>query len=246
MIYVLVLAYNEQDNIGPLLTEIDHILKRQQEKFEIVVMDDGSLDQTSNIVKRLKKDLPVTLLEHSRNRGVAQAFYTGLSFICAQAKPEDCVITMEGDRTNSPDCLLPMIGLIKRGYDIVSASRYQPGGGYERFPLLRRILSRLANLLAKMVFRIPSIRDYTIFYKAYKANLLQAAFQYFQKEMIELQGFAANTEILLKVATRSPVKCAEVPLRYDYGLKKGTSKMRIFANIKEYFRLFKIVFFRKF
>jgi len=239
MIHIVVLAYNEAVALPGLLEKLNAVLSKQSEPFRILVVDDGSKDGTGDAARRSAEGLPVVVLRHAVNQGVAKAFDTGVRRAAGDAADADIIITMEGDGTNDPDCLPAMLDKFRQGFDVVCASRYAPGGAYRGFPLKRYVLSRGANALARLFFRVPGIRDYTLFYKGYRARLLKQALGRFGDRFIEGRGFAANAEILVKTCRNRALRCAEVPMIYRYDLKSGKSKMAIVKNLVEYLKLFK-------
>lgn len=238
MIYIVILAYNEASSLPGLILELNRILKTQQEIFQFVIVDDGSRDQTAQIAQSLAQELPLILLQHPINLGVAKAFDTGLRHVCEKSSAADFIVTLEGDKTNDPSCVPVMIQKLKEGSDVVCASRYQPGGAYVGFPWKRRLFSLGANTLARLFFRVPGVADYTIFFRAYRAPVLQRALRQYGTRFIECRGFASNAEILVKVVKAGAQKCSEIPTVYRYDLKPGKSKMRILENMKEYLLLF--------
>jgi dolichol-phosphate mannosyltransferase len=181
----------------------------------------------------------VILLQHPTNQGVAQAFDTGVRRAAADAAPTDFIFTMESDITNDPECLPPMIEKLRSDFDIVCASRYRSGGGYRGFPFSRHVLSMGANLFARLFFRIPQVRDYTLFFKGYRASLLQKTIATYGDQFIECRGFASNAEILVKTCRVNNARCVEIPTVYRYDLKQGKSKMAVGKNLVEYFKLFR-------
>lgn len=238
MIHLILLAYNEAAALPRLLEHLNEVLGRQNEPFRFLVVDDGSRDKTAEAAETLSTRLPMVLLRHPANQGVAQAFNTGIRRAAGDAKPEDIVITMEGDLTNDPGCIPAMLDKLKQGFDVVCASRYQPGGGYRGFPRRRHLLSLGANILARLFFRLPGVADYTLFFKGYRARVLQQAISDHGHRFIECRGFASNAEILVKACRASSARCAEVPTVYRYDLKAGKSKMAVGKNLLEYLKLF--------
>lgn len=238
MIHCLLLAYNEEGGIGPSLERLNELLRGAGEPFRLYVVDDGSKDRTAEVVREAAKALPVTLLQHRTNLGVARGFDTGLRHIAKAARPDDAIVTLEGDNTNDPEFLHDMLRLIRSGSDVVCASRYIRGGRYVGFPLKRRIFSFGANWLMRLAFPVDGVRDFTIFFRAYRARAIQAAILHYGDKFIERAGFTANAEILYKVNAASEIRASEVPLVYRYDRKKGGSKMKVGNNLKEYGRLF--------
>ncbi len=243
MIRIVILAYNEEFGLPGLAEALDGAL-RDGESYKILVVDDGSRDKTAEAARELAKRFPVELHQHPVNRGVAAAFHTGITAAVAASGPDDLVFTIEGDLTNDPRIIRRMAGRLRDGLDVVCASRYAPGGAYVGFPLKRRILSWGANLLARNFFRIEGVKDYTLFYRGYRASALKRALKVWGDRFIECRGFAANAEILVKVAASGPLRCGEVATVYRYDLKRGKSAMKVFRNLAEYGGLFFRTLFR--
>jgi dolichol-phosphate mannosyltransferase len=205
---------------------------------ELIVVDDGSTDGTTQVVQEMKTTMSLTLLRHDRNRGVAAAFDTGLRHAAAFSASADLVITMEGDGTSDPAVLGPLIDLLRAGRHVAIASRYAPGGLYEGFPIDRRIFSLGANLIMRWYCGLEGVKDYTIFYRGYQAELLQEAFRRYGDRFIEAHGFFSNIEMLVKLSRLRPLVAAETPHVYRYGKKRSQSKMRVWRNLSEYLKFF--------
>lgn len=236
MIFIIIPAYNEERNIGLLIPKIGAVLESISLEYKILVVNDGSNDGTYPKCIELSQKFPLEILTHPVNRGVGATFLTGFKTAASLAGSDDIVIIMEADSTNDHGCLQEMILRIKEGGDIVIASRYRKGGGYINFPLRRKISSLAANFLMGVFSPVEEVKDYTIFYRAYKARLLKKALGFWKDKFITYRGFVANEEVLLKLRRFNP-KIIEVPLVYDYGLKSGKSKMRLRKSFLELIRL---------
>lgn len=231
MVRLIIPAYNEAANLPQLVREIEDVIRGEPHRLYIV--NDGSRDETSSVLERLAAEAPITVLTHPVNCGVAAAFRTGFTAALAEAEENDAVVLMEGDGT-SPPALVPIfLSRIRAGADVVIASRYQPGGGYTRFPFKRLVLSRGANFIFRVLFSIPGVFDYTIFYRAYRVPPLRAAVHAHGERFIESTTFLANAEILLKLRPHLR-RVEEVPLEYDYGKKQGKTGMKIWKNLRSY------------
>ena len=103
-------------------------------------------------------------------------------------------------------------------------------------------LSRAANLMLRLFCRIRGVRDYTIFYRAYRAGPLRRALEAYGDRFTSVGGFACNAEMLLRLGPFIR-RVREVPFIYDYGVKKGASSMSIGGNLRSYFHLFRIQLF---
>lgn len=232
MVIIVLPAYNEADGIGELIERIEQSLARID--HHIVVVDDGSQDGTGQIVKALAARWPVTLVTHEVNRGAGQAIATGIQYACEQYRPDDMVVTMDADNTQSPDLILAMLEAAASGADIVIASRFVPGGGQAGVPWHRSLLSHGARWTFRILFPM-GIKDYTSFYRLYRISLLQQAMRLYTP-FLESRGFAAILELLLKLRPLYPV-IVQVPLFLRYDLKAGGSKMKIVKTLTEYARL---------
>lgn len=228
---LIIPCYNEARNLPALVPEIRRTLAGTP--YRLYAIEDGSRDGTGAVLKKLADRHPLTILTHSVNQGVAAAFRTGFTAALRDSADDDVVILMEGDGTSSPALLPQLVAHARAGADVVIASRYRPGGGYAHFPLKRLLLSRGANAIFRLVFPIRRVRDYTIFYRAYRVPSLRAAVTAYGDSWIESTTFLANAEILVKL--RPFVRrVEEVPFVYDYGLKKGRSGMKVGTNLRSY------------
>src|SRR5206468_4155538 len=146
---------------------------------------------------------------HGTNRGVAAAFDTVLRYAAEISAPDDVIITIEGDGTNGLAALAPIIARMREGYDVVCGSRYFPGGAYVGFPLGRYVFSVGANMVMQWYCRLRAVKDYTLFYRGYRAGLLQEAFWRYGRRFIEARGFFANIEIFVKLSRLRPLRAVE-------------------------------------
>lgn len=242
MIRVIIPAYNEERNIKHCLLSTSKELKKSGEKFKIYIVNDGSKDKTARILNALIKILPILVITHRQNRGPSEAFRSGFKKTTTDSTDNDIIILMEGDGTSDPKLLHHIISKIKNGFDLVICSRFVRNGKYKNFPLKRFILSYAANLILKILFPIKGVRDYTIFYRGYRASLVKKLIEKYRGGFIKTKHYVANSEILIKCATFTN-RIVEIPFIYDYGNKKNASAMKIVSNIKSYFRfIFKNLF----
>ena len=231
MLHVMILAYNEAVNLPGVVRGIARVIGK--EVYRIVIVDDGSTDSTRRVTKQLATTYPVVVVRHSTNRGVAEAFRTGMTHVARKADPRDILAIMEGEGTSSPKVLPAMFNRVRQGADIVIASRYQRGGRYQKFPLRRLILSKGANHVFQLLFPVTGVRDYSIFYRAYRVQPLQDALKHYGAKFITAQTFFANIDILLNLRPFVS-RIEEVPFVYNYSQKKSQSSMKILANLWSY------------
>ena len=234
-LYFLLPIYNEEANIASVISG----LRAGQfgDEIKIVAVNDGSADRTAAILNALSGSDLIVLGTHV-NMNVGAVFSSGIKYIVSKAQDGDLLVILESDQTSAMDLVPVMLDEIRfKGKDIVVASRYVAGGGYRNFPVTRLIFSHLANRLMQYVFPIPNVLDYTIFFRAYRISSLRAALPYFgDSGLIQTHGFVANAELLIKLSLLSPL-VAEIPFVYDYGVKRGASKINVLRTINEYFVL---------
>lgn len=115
---VIVPAYNEALAITSTLHNIANTLSTLSTQWDIVVVDDGSRDETALIVKALPATLHTTLVRFSRNFGKEYAITAGLSYALG-----DIVICMDADGQHSTSLLTEMLNKWREGYDMVYAVR---------------------------------------------------------------------------------------------------------------------------
>ncbi len=241
--YIVIPAYNESGNLPKILNKLVELKKTIP--LTPIVVDDGSSDNTSEIARKFTKKLGLKLIVHSPNKGIPQTFYDGLQMASKLSKEGDAIFIIEGDDTSDTKLIPKMLESIKSGKDIIVASRYLKGGGYKNFPLHRTLGSNAVNIVLKFFFYHKNVTDYTIFFRAYSARVVKKAFAKYKSQLITTKSFAANLEILIKFGEFSRGN-TEFPFIYDYGLKKGKSKMKLFKTLFEYKDLiFRKIFGRK-
>ncbi len=236
MIYVLLPAYNEEHALEPLCQKIAAAMAEMRMPYQIVVVNDGSKDATENILKDLAARYPLHAITHKYNRGLGETARDGFEYVAETANPEDIVIRMDCDDTHDPKYFPALVARIREGYEVVTTSRYFPGGGQIGVDWYRRTISRIANIILKICFPIPGFKEYTCGYRAYRVAVLRRAYERWGADFIGDSGFSCMVEILLRLRQLG-VTATEVPLILRYDLKPGPSKMRVVRTILRTARL---------
>lgn len=229
--YVIIPAYNEGPNLGAVLQHLQQLSATLP--LGVIVVNDGSRDNTLEAAEHFRGKLDLEIVNHPVNLGVPMTFYDGLVAAAKRADPGDCIFIIEGDGTSDLQVMPEMARRVYDGDDVVVASRYIRGGGYVNFPWQRTAGSWGVNVVLSIFFHVRGLTDYTIFYRAYRADVVQRALKQYGSNYVTTKSFAANLEVLLRVLPFSS-RFSEVPLRYDYGLKKSQSKMNPFKTLREY------------
>lgn len=161
---VIIPVFNEEENIESLCREIREALEGLGLEYEILAIDDGSIDDSFTILKRIhEEDRRVRVIRFRRNFGQTAAFAAG--FDLAQGKT---VITLDADLQNDPADMPRLLAKLEEGYDVVSGWRVE-----RRDPFLtRRLPSMIANWLISEITGVR-LHDYGCSLKAYRREVVK-------------------------------------------------------------------------
>jgi dolichol-phosphate mannosyltransferase len=225
-------AFNEEEALPPLLAAIRSALEPVGIEYDVVVVDDGSRDGTAAVAKQAANYMPVRLVCHKVNSGLAAAIRTGISAALDRCGPGDVIVTMDCDNTHPPRLIPVMLAKIAAGRDVVIASRFQPGAEVIGVPRSRQLYSIGARWLFQLLFPIRGVRDYTCGFRAYRAEALRMASARYGDGLISETGFSCMADLLLKLRSL-PLEMGEVPLELRYDRRGGGSKMRVLRTIRQ-------------
>ncbi len=222
---VVIPVYNEEDNIAPLLVSLERALSNLNKPFEVIVVDDGSHDQTLAKLKALKPRYPwLKIIALRRNFGQSAAFTAGID----HARGE-IIVTMDGDLQNDPADIPKLLSKIEEGYDVVSGWRKD-----RRDPLIsRKIPSFLANFLISRLTKVR-LHDYGCSLKAYRAEVIKGITIYG-----ELHRF------IPVLVSLGGARVTEVEVRH-HPRRFGRSKYGLSRTYRVLLDLLLVLFFRKF
>ncbi|MFT4036962.1 MAG: glycosyltransferase family 2 protein [Thermomicrobiales bacterium] len=188
-------AFNEEQNIGEVVAAAQAALPRFADRFEIIVVDDGSRDRTAEIVTAIAAaDPQVRLVQHERNRGYGAALATGF-----RTTTGDHVMFMDGDRQfdiNDLRLLTPFA----RDYDIVAGFRMERND-----PLHRRVFAETFNVAVRVLFGVH-MRDIDCAFKLFDGEMLRSI-------PLSAPGALINTEIQAK-ARRQRARVQQVGVHH--------------------------------
>jgi glycosyltransferase involved in cell wall biosynthesis len=161
---VIIPVYNEEENLEPLYHALRPVLSSLQRSSEIIFIDDGSVDNTYSVLKKIHAiDPACKVIRFRRNFGQTAALAAGFAY----AKGE-IIVTLDGDLQNDPRDIPLLLEKIDEGYDVVSGWRVHRK---DRF-LTRRLPSICANWLISKITKVK-LHDYGCTLKAYRREVAQ-------------------------------------------------------------------------
>jgi dolichol-phosphate mannosyltransferase len=209
---VIVPTYNERDNIEQLLSE----LLASDHELQIVVVDDNSPDGTGDIVDAwAATEQRIHGIHRASKLGLGTAYIAGFTYALSQGA--DCVLSMDADFSHHPRFVPDMLRK-SQDVDVVIGSRYVHGGGTLNCTFLRKLLSRSANIVAKVLLGLRA-RDCTAGFRCYRASVLEII----DYKTIRSNGYSYLIEMLYAVQNNG-YTIAEIPILFE-DRRFGTSKI---------------------
>lgn len=167
---VVVPMYNEEAGAETAVRAIRAALAPFGPRAALIVVDDGSVDGTRPILRRLAAEIPeLRYVEREANGGYGAALRTGAEL--AARDGAEYALFMDSDLTNDPADIARFAAKMEEGADVIKATRFRRGGGMQGVPFRRAILSRLANLVAGFLFGV-GLSDPTNGFRAVRTSLL--------------------------------------------------------------------------
>ena len=237
LIWIVLPAFNEEAGLPPLLRRIGESMEDEGLPYRVVVVDDGSTDRTRQVAEEAAKDFPVSVEVHEQNQGLGATVRDGILHVCKEGGDRDILVTLDADNTHSPGLIARMVRMVREGHHVVIASRYRPGARVRGVPPLRRVLSRGASVMMRLLFPTKGVRDYTCGFRAYDLGVLKRVTSESGDSFFDQDGFQVMVDILLKLRRQPDLIFGEVPLILRYDQKEGESKMDVAATVKKTLRL---------
>lgn len=238
-LYILLPVYNEGQSIYDLLAAYARLLPELGLEHQVLVIDDGSQDDSPYWIDRAAREfsgLNLACHRHDPNQGLHGVLNTGLGLLADQLGHDDLLVTMDGDNTHNPFLIKEMLAKVEQGADVVLASRYCPGSRISGLSLGRIILSYVAGWLYRLRWRIPGVRDYTCLFRMYRGSMVLPRLQKQGPAYLRERGFTCSAELLRLVAAPGVV-CVEVPMILRYANKVGASNMRVLRTVLKTLRM---------
>lgn len=228
-ISVVVPLYNEAESLPELAAWIDRVMVANGFSYELILVDDGSTDDSWSVIERLKSEFPpaqISGIKFRRNYGKSAALNTGFA-----ASNGEVVITMDADLQDSPDEIPELYAKIKRdGFDLVS--------GWKKIrhdPWTKTIPTKLFNAVTRKMSGIHNLHDFNCGLKAYRRDVIKSIEVYgeMHRYIPVLAKWAGFTRIGEQIVQHYP-------------RKYGTTKFGAGRFIKGFLDLLSIFFVGKF
>lgn len=211
---VIIPTYNEKENVAAIISAVMSV----SERFDILIIDDGSPDGTADIVKGIQaENNRLHLVQRTGKLGLGTAYIAG--FRWALERDYAYIFEMDADFSHRPSDLPRLLEACEmHGADMSVGSRYIKGGKVENWPWDRILMSYGASLYVRLVTWLP-VKDATGGFVCYSKNALKTI----QLSKIQFVGYAFQIEMKYAVWS-SGLKIKEVPITFiDRVL--GVSKM---------------------
>ncbi len=221
LLSIVIPVYDEQDNVILLTEAIESALKGYH--YEIIFVDDFSMDNTRNVVKEMKNP-KVVLIEIKKNYGQSSATMAGIDY----AKG-DYIITMDGDLQNDPTDIPKMLDLLKSGdWDLVTGIRKK-----RQDSLFKTFPSKIANFIIRRATKL-------------KITDQGCALKVFTRETAkELNLYGEFHRFIAVLAFMNGARITEVDVKH-HSRKFGVSKYGLGRTFKVLNDLFLLIFQRKY
>lgn len=212
---VIIPTYNEKENIENIIRAVFGL----ERKFHVLIIDDGSPDGTSDIVKNLQKEFPdmLHMIQRKGKQGLGTAYIAGFKW--ALSRSYQYVFEMDADFSHNPNDLLKLYkSCAQDGADLSIGSRYITGVNVVNWPMGRVLMSYCASIYVKIVTGL-SINDTTAGFKCYRREVLETI----EMDGIRFKGYAFQIEMKF-TAWKCGFILKEVPIIF-VNRELGTSKM---------------------
>lgn len=230
---VIIPSRNEAENLLICVDKIAKALISAKILYEIIVVDDGSTDNTTEVINNLiQKNSMVRCIRNGEENGFGRAVRLGLNEFKG-----DAVAIMMADLSDSPDDLVRYWQKILEGYECVFGSRFITGSEVKDYPKVKLWINRLVNTLIRIAFKIDC-NDITNAFKIYRREVISGC-----KPLIS-PHFNLTVEIPLKAVIRG-YSWTVIPISWK-NRKKGVAKLKLREMGSRYFFIITYLWLEKY
>jgi dolichol-phosphate mannosyltransferase len=212
---VILPTYREADNVSKLIDDLEGL----NLDVSILVIDDSSPDHTAEIVQKKQKEYDnVLLYVRPKKSGLGSAITDGFKFFLSSKQVPRYIVTMDADYSHDPKALPQLLSKMNNdSCGIVIGSRYVKGGKIVGWPSSRKIISKVANYVAKASLGLK-LKDCTSGYRCYSTNFLKSAIGSLHSQTYEIQIETVRQAVLRNFSVK------ETPIVF-MNRKHGKSKL---------------------
>ncbi len=213
---IVIPAYNEADKIVPSLTQVISFMRNFCESFEIIVVDDGSEDNTTELVGNYAKECRELRLIENSHKGKGPSVWTGI-----MAARGNFIYMADADLSTPIEELKKLFNWIEEhDFDIVIASREGVGANRVNEPYYRHLMGRIFNYYVQFM-ALPGIKDSQCGFKLFKSKAAKDIFPrmrtYGEDAKEENTGYMGAFDVeALYLARKLGYKIKEIPVTWTY------------------------------
>lgn len=226
--FVIVPTYNEADNLDPLISQLLDL----PVKLGVIVVDDNSPDGTGDLADKWAEKFPeqVHVVHRPGKLGLGTAYIAG--FYKGFDLNAQRLMTMDADFSHNPRYIPAMIDLSREKH-VVIGSRYVPGGGTVNCTWKRIMMSKIANMVARIALGLKA-KDATAGFRLYRREVLQSI----PLDEIFSSGYSFLVEMLF-MCQRRGWQIGEVPIVFE-DRRMGTTKISRNEVVKAQYTIFRL------
>lgn len=222
MISIIIPFFNEEDNLALLQDRLTEVLTKIGDPYEIVLIDDGSIDDSVEMINQ--KDKHIVLVQHRKQMGKGKALLNGFN-----ASKGDILVFMDADLQDDPDELPRFIAKIKEGYDLVNGWRKKRHDN-----VIKTLPSLIGNrLILRNVLR-SQYHDINCGFKAMRREIME-----------EISLYGDNFRFLPVAAEKQGFRTTEIPIKH-HERHQGKSKYGFFKRFSIFADIFTAYFLYRF
>lgn len=213
-ISLVVPAYNEQNRLPATLEQMRGFLAGQSFSYEVIVVDDGSVDRTVEVAKAAMRGFPGLRVLQEDHRGKGHAVRAGMLSAAGRL-----AMFLDADLSMPITEMVHFPSAIEQGYDLAIASREVLGARRIGEPGHRHLMGRVFNLIVRLL-AVPGLQDTQCGFKCFTR---EAAQRIFRLQVID--GFGFDVEVLY-IARKQGARITEVPVNWYYSPSSRVDPIR--------------------
>jgi dolichol-phosphate mannosyltransferase len=230
---IIIPGLDEAENLPACISEIIDELIKNKILHEVLVIDDGSTDNTHEVVASMIKRYPsIRYVRNEERNGFGRAIRLGLDEYTG-----DAVAIMMADRSDSPKDLVSYWKTLQEGYECVFGSRFIRGSKVSNYPFLKLIANRIVNTMIRIAFKIKS-NDVTNAFKMYRREVIEGCKPFISPH------FNLTVEIPIKAVIRG-YSYKVLPISWK-NRTRGVAKLKLREMGSRYFFIIAYLWLEKY